>query len=90
MLVPSHYNHDEIVALDRAYINYVKFEELTDRGVTYVTKVKKNLRYELLIDFMEITAEGKMEYREQIVVFRNGDIKHIARMITYVDIKKGK
>ena len=90
MLAPSHYNHDEIVALDRAYINYEKFEELTDRGVVYVTKMKKNLKYELLFDFMEITPEGKMEYREQIVVFRKGDINHIARMITYVDIKKGK
>ncbi len=85
MLAPSHYNHDEIVALDRAYINYEKFEELTDRGVVYVTKMKKNLKYELLFDFMEITPEGKMEYREQIVVFRKGDINHIARMITYVD-----
>ncbi len=90
MLAPSHYNHDEIVALDRAYINYEKFEELTGRGVTYVTKMKKNLRYELLFDFMEITPEGTMEYRERIVVFRKGDINHIARMITYVDIKKGK
>lgn len=90
MLAPSHYNHDEIVALDRAYINYEKFEELTDRGVTYVTKMKKNLKYELLFDFMEITQEGKMEYRERIVVFRKGAINHIARMITYVDIRKGK
>jgi IS4 transposase len=31
-----------------------------------------------------------MGYREQIVVFRKGDINHIARMVTYVDIKKGK
>lgn len=90
MLAPSHYNRDEIVTLDRAYINYEKFEELTDRGVVYVTKMKKNLKYQILFDFMEITPEGKMEYREQIVVFRNGDINHIARMITYVDIKKGK
>jgi hypothetical protein len=90
MLAPSHYNHDEIVALDRAYINYEKFEELTDRGVVYVTKMKKNLKYELLLDFMEITLEGTMEYREQIVVFRKGDINHIARLVTYVDIKKGK
>lgn len=52
--------------------------------------MKKNLKYELLLDFMEITPEGKMEYRERIVVFRKGDINHIARMITYVDIKKGK
>ena len=46
MLAPSHYRHNEIVALDRAYINYAKFEELTERGVVYVTKMKKNLSYE--------------------------------------------
>lgn len=88
MLAPSHYHHDEIVTLDRAYINYDKFEELTDRGVVYVTKMKKNLKYELLFDFMEMTPEGKMEYREQIVVFHKGEINHIARMVTYVDINQ--
>lgn len=31
-----------------------------------------------------------MEYREQVVVFRRDDINHIARMITYVDIKKNR
>ena len=45
MLAPSHYGHNDIVTLDRAYINYAKFEELTDRGVIYVTKMKKNLNY---------------------------------------------
>lgn len=90
MLAPSYYNRDEIVALDRAYINYEKFEELTDRGVVYVTKMKKKLKYEVLLDFMEMTPDGKMEYREQVVVFRKGVINHIARLITYVDIKKGK
>lgn len=29
ILVPSHYNRDGITAIDRAYINYAKFEELT-------------------------------------------------------------
>ena len=90
MLAPSHYNHNEIVALDRAYINYAKFEELTDRGVVYVTKMKKNLSYEILVDCMHQNPEGLMEYREQVVVFRKDDINHIARIITYVDIKKGK
>lgn len=42
MLAPAHYNHDEIVVLDRAYINYEKFEGLTDRNVTYVIEMKKN------------------------------------------------
>lgn len=88
MLVPSKFSEKEITAVDRAYINYEKFEALTERGVVYVTKMKKNLKYELLLDFMEMTPDGKMEYREQIVVFRKGNISHIARIVTYVDIKK--
>lgn len=90
MLAPSHYCHNEIVALDRAYINYAKFEELTDRGVVYVTKMKSNLNYEVLVDCMHQNPQGLMEYRERVVVFRKDSINHIARIITYVDIKKGK
>ena len=37
-----------------------------------------------------MNAEGRMEYREQVVVFRKGEINHIARIITYVDVKRGK
>ena len=90
MLAPSYYNHNQIVALDRAYINYAKFEELTERDVIYVTKMKKNLKYEVLVDCMDQNPQGLMEYRERVVVFRKNDINHIARIITYVDIKKGK
>ena len=90
MLAPKHYSHNEIMAMDRAYINYAKFEELTDRGVVYVTKMKKNLNCEVLVDCMHQNFQGLMEYREQVVVFRKGDINHIARIITYVDIRKGK
>lgn len=90
MLAPSYCQHNEIVAMDRAYINYEKFEELTMRNVVYVTKMKKNLNHETLVDCMDMNSEGKMEYREQVVVFRKGEINHIARIITYVDIKSGK
>ena len=90
MLAPSYYQYNEIVAMDRAYINYEKFEELTERNVVYVTKMKKNLSYEVLVDCMDMNADGKMEYREQVVVFRKGEVNHIARIITYVDTKKGK
>lgn len=90
MLAPNHFRHDEIVALDRAYINYAKFEALTERNVVYVTKMKKNLVYETLVDCMYQNNNGEMEYREQVVVFRKDGINHIARIITYVDVKKGK
>ena len=90
MLAPSHFSHGEIAAMGRAYINYAKFEELTDRGVVYVTKMKKGLKYDTLVDCMHQNPQGLMECREQVVVFRKGGINHIARIITCVDIKKGK
>lgn len=39
---------------------------------------------------MEMNTDGQMEYLEQVVVFRRNDISHIARIITYVDIKKNR
>lgn len=95
MLKPTNYSNGDIIAIDRAYIDYSKFEELTSRGAIYVTKMKKNLAYEVLSDLMTITPEGLMEIRIQEVVFtkkiKNGDaIKHKARIITYVDLKKKK
>ncbi|MGL4327943.1 MAG: IS4 family transposase [Tannerellaceae bacterium] len=90
MLAPTSYSNGELIALDRAYINYEKFEELTQRNVVYVTKMKKNLTYEVLDGCMDMNEDGLMQYREQVVVFRKGDINHIARIITYMDMKKGK
>lgn len=95
MLKPKNYNVGDIVAMDRAYIDYSKFEELTNRGVIYVTKMKKKLVYETLSDTMYMTKDGLMELRVQIVEFTKrtkevGEIKHKARIITYVDIKKKK
>lgn len=52
MLKPANYDNGDIIAMDRAYIDYARFEELTYRGVTYVTKMKKNLVYDTLSDTM--------------------------------------
>jgi len=40
--------------------------------------MKKNLKYEVLVDCMDMNEAGLMEYREQVVVFRKGGINHIA------------
>ena len=95
MLRSSNYHSGDILAFDRAYIDYAKFEEMTEAGVTYVTKMKKNLRCETLEDVMYMTSEGVMEHRVQQVVFtkRNKggeELKHRARIITYADRKKHK
>ena len=56
----------------------------------YAVIMKKNLRYEVLVDRMSQNPKGETEHREQVVVFRKDGINHIARIVTYVDIKKGK
>ena len=83
------------MAMDRAYIDYAKFQQLTERGVIYVTKMKKNLKYTILSDTMYQTPNGLMEVRIQHVEFvkqqKGGDvIRHRSRIIIYADIKKRK
>lgn len=62
MLKPSNYVAGDLLAIDRAYIDYGKFEDLTLRGVTYVTKMKKNLVYTVDDDTMYMSENGQMEY----------------------------
>lgn len=95
MLRPSTLSKGDIVAMDRAYIDYEKLEALTQREVLYVTKMKKNLKYKIMGDCMYQTAEGLMEVHIQNVTFsktlKDGTILiHHARIITCVDIKKHK
>ena len=95
MLKPSSLSKGDIVAMDRAYIDYEKFEQLTNNQVVYVTKMKKSLKFEILSDTIYQAPEGVMEVRIQEVKFtkkkQGGEtIVHHARIITYVDIKKHK
>ena len=60
MLKPATLDKGGIIAMDRAYIDYEKFEQLTQRGVTYVTKMKKSLKYSILNDTMYQTPDGLM------------------------------
>ena len=94
MLKPTHLSKGDILAMDRAYIDYEKFEELSRRGVIYVTKMKKSLKYQIRSDIMYQTPNGLMEVRTQNVTFskqvKDGVICHKARIITYADEKKHK
>ena len=95
MLKPTALGKGDILTMDRAYIDYEKFQQLTERGVTYVTKMKKNLRYSILSDTMRQSPRGLMEVRIQLVEFvkqiKGGEtIRHEARIITYCDVRKHK
>ena len=81
MLKPSNYEAGDLLAMDR--------------GVTYVTKMKKNLVYTVESDTMYMSPKGLMEHRVQHVTFtkraKDGEeIVHHARIVTYVDVKKTK
>lgn len=95
MLRPNTLNKGDIMAMDRAYIDYEKFEQLTRRGVIYVTKMKKNLKFSILDDTMYQTSAGLMEVRVQQVRFtkqiKEGQtIVHYARIVTHADEKRHK
>lgn len=95
MLKPSALGKGDIVAMDRAYIDYAKFQQLTERGVIYVTKLKKSLKYSILSDVMHQTSDGFMKARIQNVEFvkqlNDGEIiRHRARIVTYVHETKRK
>lgn len=95
MLSPGNFSRGDILAMDRAYIDYDKMEELSRREVIYVTKMKKRMRNVLWEDIMYQNLKGQMETRIQHVTFIKEQpdgsyIRHHARVITYVDEKKHK
>jgi len=71
---PGRLSEGDIMALDRAYIDYEKFEQMTQRGAIYVTKMKQNLTYETLSDTCYMNDKGQVQWREEMVVFRK-DVK---------------
>ena len=93
MLKPSTLNKGYIMAMERAYIDYEKFERLTQKGVVYVTKMKKSLKFSIQEDCIWQTPDGLMEVRIQHVTFtkqvKGGEVlTHHARIITYADERK--
>ena len=95
MLMPANFHDGDVLAMDRAYIDYAKLEMLTRRGVIHVTRMKKNLNYVLWEDIVWQATDGLMEYRIKHVTFhkvvKGGRlISHSARIISYVDVRKHK
>jgi len=69
MFVPGDFSRGDLLAIDRAYIDYEKLEQLSQNGVVYVTKMKKGLKYKVISDVMYMDAKGGMAYRIQEVEF---------------------
>lgn len=91
LLAPDRLTAGDTLVMDRAYIDYEKFEQMTQRGVIYVTKMKQNLTCETLSSTYYMNEKGQMQWREENVVFRkevktketdeNGEQKEVGRVI---------
>ena len=69
MFAPGDFSRGDLLAMDRAYIDYEKLEQLSQNGVTYVTKMKKKLKYKVISDVMYMDTKGGAAYRIQEVEF---------------------
>ena len=76
-----HLPKDSTLAIDRAYIDIAQFQRLTDEGVCYVTKMKKNLKYEVLDSITYVNPEGLVTHIDQKLIFTRGDLTHEARRV---------
>ena len=57
--------------MDRAYIDYAQFQRLTEEGVCYVTKMKKNLTYKELSSTAYVSREGLGTHIDKHILFQN-------------------
>ena len=68
-------------AMDRGYVDIAQFQRLTEEGVCYVTKMKKNLKYEVLESVTYVNTEGLVTHIDQRVRFTRGELIHEARRV---------
>ena len=81
LLKEVHLPKDSTLAMDRVYVDIAQFQRLTEEGVCYVTKMKKNLKYEVLKSVTYVNAEGLVTHIDKKVLFNNVELTHEARMV---------
>ncbi len=81
LLREVHLPKDSTLAMDRAYIDYAQFQRMTEEGVCYVTKMKKNLRYDELSSVSYVSPDGLVTHTDKRIVFRKGDLRHESRRV---------
>lgn len=88
LLKEVHLPKDSTLAIDRAYIDIAQFCRLTEEGVCYVTKMKKNLKFDVLESVAYVNPDGLVTHIDQKVRFTRGELTHDARRVEIFDEKK--
>ena len=81
LLKEVHLPQNSTLAMDRAYIDYAQFQRLTEEGVCYVTKMKKNLKYKELSSVAYVSKDGLVTHTDMHILFEKGELKHEARRV---------
>ncbi|MBC8625896.1 IS4 family transposase [Alloprevotella sp. Lung230] len=81
LLKKVHLPQDSTLAMDRAYIDYAQFQRLTEEGVCYVTKMKKNLTYKELSSTAYVSRDGLVTHLDKHILFEKEKVRHEARCV---------
>jgi len=83
---------DSIVSVDRAYIDWKWFESLDKQGISYVTRLKKNMTPFVIGQQTAKRSKGVLKDEKVIAAnfFTSGGYRGDLRVITYKDPDSGK
>mgnify|MGYP000896408119 CR=1 FL=1 len=81
LLKEVHLPPNSTLAMDRAYLDYAQYQRLTEEGVCYVTKMKKNLKYEELSSVTYVHPGGLVTHTDKHIVFKKNGLEHHARRV---------
>ena len=81
LLKEVHLSKDSTMAMDRGFVDIAQFQRLTEEGVCYVTKMKKNLKYEVQESVTYVNVQGLVTHIDQKVRFTRGELTHEARRV---------
>lgn len=78
-----------IIAFDKGYVDYAQYEEFSERGIVYVTRLKDNATYSSIKElYIPDSADNGVikDEKVELTFDQNGtQCKHIARKIAFWD-----
>jgi hypothetical protein len=83
---------DSIIVMDRAYTDYQWLHSLTQRGIYFVTRVKKNMNYEV-VGQQEVNSRKGLLADEEIMLtgfYTQKKYPEKLRVVTYYDSEQNK
>ena len=65
----------------QSHIDYAQFQRLTEEGLCYVTKMKKNLTYKELSFTAYVSREGLVTHIDKHILFQKEKVRHEAQCV---------